>query len=169
MGATLFKPSERIWKWLFLWLVAHKRCWTVDCLARRGLPHPERCPLCDQENENIDHLLTSCVFTREFWYLLSRQIGLHALTPQPSDLLFDDWWEKANKATLGLTQKELNSLIVFGAWTVWNHRNRCVFEGASPSMVEILVLAGEEHLDCGWGARAVLSNSPPPPKGIRFV
>jgi hypothetical protein len=41
MGATLFKPWERIWKswappkcWLFLWLVAHKCFWTMDCLAR---------------------------------------------------------------------------------------------------------------------------------------
>jgi hypothetical protein len=73
LGATLFQPYERIWKaWappkckLFMWLVAHKRCWTSDRLARQGLPHPEHCPLCDQEDETLDHLLVSCVFTRQF-------------------------------------------------------------------------------------------------------
>ena len=35
-------------------------CWT-DRLQKRGLPHPEHCPLCDQEEENIQHILISCV------------------------------------------------------------------------------------------------------------
>ena len=69
LGSTLFGPWERIWKsWappkcrFFVWLVAHNKCWTVDRLARHGLPHPEFCPLCDQEEETIDHLLVHCVF-----------------------------------------------------------------------------------------------------------
>jgi hypothetical protein len=48
-------------------------------------------------------------------------------------------------ATSGSTRRGLNSLIILGAWTIWNHRNKCVFDGASPSMVEILILAGEER------------------------
>ncbi|GJN31492.1 hypothetical protein PR202_gb19900 [Eleusine coracana subsp. coracana] len=54
-GAIHFGSWERIWKtWapgkcqFFLWLAMHKRCWTADRLARRNLPHPECCPLCDQ-------------------------------------------------------------------------------------------------------------------------
>jgi hypothetical protein len=53
-GSIPFNGWERIWKsWapnkchFFLWLVAHNRCWTADRLARRNLPHPNRCPLCD--------------------------------------------------------------------------------------------------------------------------
>jgi hypothetical protein len=72
-GAVLFEPFERIWKsWappkcrFFMWLVAHQRCWTADRLAKRGLPHPDCCPLCDQEEENIQHLLVGCVFARDF-------------------------------------------------------------------------------------------------------
>jgi hypothetical protein len=48
-------------------------------------------------------------------------------------------------ATSGLTRRGLNSLIILGAWTIWNHRNRCVFDGASPSMVKILIQAGEDQ------------------------
>jgi len=51
-GAVNFEPWEFIWKsWVpkkyqfFLWLAAHDRCWTADTLARRGLPHPNQCPL----------------------------------------------------------------------------------------------------------------------------
>ena len=47
---------------------SHNKCWTADRLARRGLPHPENCLLCDHEKETIDHLLVHCVFTREFWF-----------------------------------------------------------------------------------------------------
>jgi hypothetical protein len=128
-----------------MWLAAHKRCWTSDRLARRGLPHPEYCPLCDQENETLDHLLMSYVFTRQFWYMVLRQVGLHSLAPQPTDLIFDGWWEKTSMATSGIARGGLNSLIILGAWTIWNHKNKCVFEGANPNMVESLILLGEER------------------------
>jgi len=56
IGAIQFKPWEKIWKsWasgkckFFMWLVAHDKCWMADRLARKGLPHPEHCLLCDQE------------------------------------------------------------------------------------------------------------------------
>jgi hypothetical protein len=77
-------------------------------------------------------------------YIL-RQVGLHSLSPQPSDTSFESWWEKAIGATSGLMQKGLNSLIVLGAWTLWNHRNRCVFYGIVPSLGAALTLAGEER------------------------
>jgi hypothetical protein len=112
MGATLFELCERIWKsWappkchMFLWLVAHKWCWTADRLVRRGLPHPNKCPLCDQEDESINHLLVPCVFARHFWYLLLRQIGLHSFAPQPTDLSFDSWWCRIDAATTDLSIK----------------------------------------------------------------
>jgi hypothetical protein len=43
----------------FLW-AAHNKCWTADRLAHHGTTHPDKCPLCDQEEETIDHLLISC-------------------------------------------------------------------------------------------------------------
>jgi hypothetical protein len=172
-GSTLFAPYERIWKtWapakchFFLWLVAHNKCWTADHLARRGLPHPEKCPLCDQHDETINHILVSCVFARQFWYILFQQVGLHALAPQPSDSSFDGWWEKASSAANGETKKGLNSLIILGAWTLWNHRNRCVFDGVTPSVTKALVAAGEEHrLWCMAGAQGLSFLTAPLPDG----
>lgn len=53
---------------IFTWLALKNRVWTSDRLARRGLPHHDACPLCDQEQESIDHLLISCVFARSVWF-----------------------------------------------------------------------------------------------------
>jgi hypothetical protein len=147
LGSVTFGHYKRIWKsWalpkcrFFLWLVAHKRCWTADRLAKRGLNHPDKCLLCDQEEETIDHLLVQCSFSREFWYLLLRKFGLHSLAPQPTANSFLGWWEVVGGAVFGLTKKGLNSLIILGARTLWNHRNKCIFDGCNPSTVSILVV-----------------------------
>jgi len=58
------------------------KIWTADRLAKRGLNHPPKCPLCDQIEETIDHLLVSCVFTRQFWFIILQQFGLQAAAPQ---------------------------------------------------------------------------------------
>jgi hypothetical protein len=47
--------------------------------------------------------------------------------------------------TAALTRKGLNSLIILGVWILWNHCNRCVFDAAAPSMVESLILLGNER------------------------
>uniref|UniRef100_A0A453HCV5 Reverse transcriptase zinc-binding domain-containing protein n=1 Tax=Aegilops tauschii subsp. strangulata TaxID=200361 RepID=A0A453HCV5_AEGTS len=54
-GSTTCAAWKLTWKhWapprirFFHWLAHLDRCWTADRLARRGLQHPARCPLCDQ-------------------------------------------------------------------------------------------------------------------------
>jgi hypothetical protein len=49
--------------------------------------------------------------------------------------------EKSKKGA----QKGVNTLIILGAWTIWKHRNACVFEGASPSVNTILCELKDEH------------------------
>jgi hypothetical protein len=114
IGSIQFKSWERIWKsWgpgkcrFFLWTVAHKKCWTADRLARKGLNHPAACPLCDQTEETIDHLLISCVFSRQVWFAILQGIGLQALAPQAVDLSFEDWWAAASNRVAGQEPKSL--------------------------------------------------------------
>jgi hypothetical protein len=57
---------------------------------------------------------------------------------------FLGWWEKAAGAVRGLIKKGLNSLIILGAWAIWNHRNRCVFDGWNSNITLILSWAKEE-------------------------
>jgi len=126
-------------------LVAHNRCWTADYLARYGLPHPEHCPLCDQATESIDHLLVLCVFAREFWFRLFSQIGLQAFSPQHTETSFHNWWERVSNVASEMLRKGINSLIILGEWTLWTHRNKCVFDGAAPSVAGALAVAEDER------------------------
>ena len=48
------------------------------------------------------------------------------LSPQPSDTSFVLWWEKVDEAASVLIKDGVNYTIILGAWTLWNHRNRCV-------------------------------------------
>ncbi|WVZ61990.1 hypothetical protein U9M48_011792, partial [Paspalum notatum var. saurae] len=73
VGTIKFSPWKRIWKsWappnckFFIWLAILNRCWTSNRLAKCGLPHQPSCPLCDQADESIQHLLMQCVVAREF-------------------------------------------------------------------------------------------------------
>jgi hypothetical protein len=53
----------------------------VDRLSKRGLPHPSHCPLCDQEDETVQHLLTTCVLAREFWSRILTPLVLQDRSP----------------------------------------------------------------------------------------
>ena len=151
IGATGFRPWERIWRsWapgkckFFMWTVAHNRCWTADRLARRGLPHPATCPLCDQAEETIDHLMISCVLSRQFWFNILQLFGLDVLAPQPNDSCFDDWWANSSDKVTGQVKKGLNFIIILGAWSLWIHRNHCVFYGGTPNLATIVSAFKEE-------------------------
>jgi hypothetical protein len=154
-GSTIFGHYPLVWKtWppqkcrFFLLLVAHRRCWTTDRLAKRGMNHPTRCLLCDQEDETLDHLLVSCVFTREFWFHLLRPFGLESLAPQPR-LSHSHLHELvgANHRSHGwLARKRPQLLNCLGGLDNLELRNKCVFDGWTPSLALSIWLAVEERL-----------------------
>jgi hypothetical protein len=119
---------------------------TSDKLSKRGLDHPERCPLCDQQDKTINHLLAPSVFVRQVWAGLLQPAGLMELTPQPHDEVFEDWWRIASMRVLGQLKKGFNSLVVLGAWVIWKNRNSCMFNDVSPSVPAVLQMAREEAL-----------------------
>jgi hypothetical protein len=169
LGSIDFEPFQRIWKtWaplkcrFFLWLAAHNKCWTADPLARHGMTRSDKCPLCDQGEETIDHLLISCAFLRQFWFSFLGRVNLQEVSPQPGDASFFDWWARSNAIITGAARKGLSSVIILGAWVLWKHRNRCVFDAAPPSLTTALAQAGEEKLMWEMARAKCMSALPAP-------
>jgi hypothetical protein len=68
-GSTPFSDHKLVWKtWeplrvkIFLWLALKRRHWTRDRRRRHGLEPRDRCYLCDQGEETIDHIIATCPF-----------------------------------------------------------------------------------------------------------
>jgi hypothetical protein len=110
------------------------------------MSHPEKCPLCDLEEETIDHLLISCVFVRQFWFAFLNQVNLKGISPQPDDRSFLEWWRRSNLVIVGAARRGLNSMFTLGAWVLWKHRNKCVFDAAAPSLAAVVSQAREERV-----------------------
>jgi hypothetical protein len=99
--------------------------------------------LCDQEAETINHLLVKCVFAKQFWFDFLSSVGLQELCPAHEDS-FESWWKSSSSRASDLMRNGFNSLVILGAWTIWKHMNRCVFDGCNPSLVTALRVAREE-------------------------
>ncbi|WVZ94059.1 hypothetical protein U9M48_040001, partial [Paspalum notatum var. saurae] len=146
----------------FIWLAINNRCWTSDRLAKRGLPHQSACPFCDQQ-ETINHLLSSCVLAREVWAEVLRSFNLSVVQPPDSSSSFNSWWKHAARSLLGSLRGGFNSLVILVSWELWKHRNACVFEGGRPNVQAVLLSVTEEgRLWCLAGATRLQELLPRP-------
>jgi hypothetical protein len=68
---------------------------------------------------------------------------------------------------LARLKKGLNSIIIMGALSIWNHRNCCVFDGIQPSLNEVLVSVKDELLLWSLaGARGISDMLAPEPANV---
>lgn len=125
----------------FAWLALRNRCWTSDRLARRGLPHQDACPLCDQHEESIQHLLLGCVFAKQVWLWMGRITDRHEFAPQNGESL-GKWCSRQDRTTVD--RKVTRAKCLLGMWMLWKHRNDVVFNGATPSLAATMHKIREE-------------------------
>lgn len=118
----------------FTWLALQNRCWTSDRLARRGLPHQDACPLCDQHEESINHLLLECMFARQIWEKICASLGRPDWTPMINDRLIE-WCSSMHDNVHG--DKNIRAIVVLVMWAIWKHRNDVVFDEATPSIPRV--------------------------------
>ena len=71
------------------------------------------------------------------------------LTPQSDETSFDAWWERSSNAMAVHLKTGLSSIIILGAWILWNIRNWCVFDADSPNLARTLLSDSEELIFLG--------------------
>ena len=130
-------PSKSIWNPIvppklgfFAWEASWGKVLTLDQLKRRGIPLANRCFLCEEYEETIDHLLIHCARAKLLWDLLLAITEDNWVFPRTVRQLLLAW----QSAGVGKKRKRVwmaAPLCLF--WTLWLERNRVVFENEAPS------------------------------------
>lgn len=138
----------------FFWL-AMQKCWTAARRHRRGLQQSPVSVLCLTEAEEIDHILLTCAFSREFWNAALAIISLGQLQILGADS-FWTWWLRSRKMVAKTIRKGFDAFALLVGWQLWKERNRRTFgEPAStaPQVMQAIVdearlwwMAGFRHL-----------------------
>jgi hypothetical protein len=114
----------------FLWTVLLGRIWTASRRASHGLQEDDACTLCSQSSETPAHLLASCFYNREFWFLVLRRHGMLHVLPSANVVEFVDWWLPARKRTPKAFRKNFDTILLLVCWLIWLQRNTRIFGGA---------------------------------------
>jgi hypothetical protein len=134
---ALWKNWAPLKEKIFCWLAIKNRCWTEVRLLKRGLNAPDNYVLCDQEPEDINHLVTRCVFAREFWHRFSSARGTADMTPMRFESV-RQWWCSITSSMPRNKRKEKTVMAIPGMRRLWLERNSRTFDRKSSPMNSVV-------------------------------
>jgi hypothetical protein len=91
-----------------------------------------RCCLCKEDGETIDHLLLHCEIARSLWYARFSWFGLSWVMPSKVGGLFACWWLGGHSQSAVVWKMVLLCLV----WCLWLERNARCFEDSERSLEE---------------------------------
>lgn len=110
-----------------VWMANYDRLPTRSRLVSWGLPIPITCPFCSRCDETRDHLLLSCLYSKDVWRLvLSRCRSSLALITTWSELL--SWIRSSPSRKLTLLRKLATQSVIFH---IWSQRNNLIHNQTS--------------------------------------
>ncbi|CAN1338924.1 Putative ribonuclease H protein At1g65750 [Linum perenne] len=134
-------PKEVIWSnpvppkiQGFCWMVWHKKITSVDNLQRRGMSLANRCVVCEQEEESVDHLFVNCQFALEVWDRVSSKLSLVGPRLDSVRGLFSAW--KCMNFSVPFSEVSL-ILLHSILWYIWLERNERVFNDKSRNAAQV--------------------------------
>ena len=103
---------------------------TLDQLQRRGRSLANRCFLCEEKEEDINHLLLHYNKAKMLWDLVLSIVGTSWVFPNSVIQMLLSW----QGAPMGKKRKNIwIAAPVCLFWTVWHKRNLLVFEDKATS------------------------------------
>ncbi|RVW62551.1 putative ribonuclease H protein [Vitis vinifera] len=131
-GGSARFPSSLIWNVnvqpkisFFAWEATWGKALTLDKMQKRGWALANRCFLCLENEETIEHLLLHCSRTRVLWDLLFTILGVSWVLPCSVKETLLSW----HGSFVGKKRKKMwraAPLHIF--WTVWKARNCLAFK-----------------------------------------
>ena len=90
----------------------------------------------------MHHIIIGCPFSRQIWHDVLAWV--RATTHPPSGDEFLTWCTTAIAGSPSGIRKGLAMLATLTAWCIWKHRNRCVFDGDTPSISTLFASIQDE-------------------------
>ena len=121
---------------IFTWKAAWGKVLTLDNLKRRGMAFANRCFLCEEDKETIDHLLNHCKNAKMLWDLFLSIVGISWVFPHSvlHTLL------ACQGVAVGKKRKKMWTAApscLF--WALWRARNRLALENEATSAQRIKI------------------------------
>ena len=121
---------------IFTWEVAWGKVLTLDNLKRRGMTFANRCFMCEEDEETIDHLLIHCKSAKMLWDLFLSIVGISWVFPYSVLHTLLAW----QGVVMGKKRKKMWTAApscLF--WALWRARNRLAFENEVTSAQRIKI------------------------------
>ena len=131
-GCPSLFPSSCIWNvWVqhkisfFTWEATWSKALTLDLIQKRGWALANKCFMCLEKEETIDHLLLHCTKTRVLWDLLFNLFGLSWVLPSSVRETLLSW----HGSFVGKKRKKVwRAAPLYIFWMFWKARNRLAFK-----------------------------------------
>uniref|UniRef100_A0ACD6AIZ6 Uncharacterized protein n=1 Tax=Avena sativa TaxID=4498 RepID=A0ACD6AIZ6_AVESA len=91
----------------------------------------------------MHHLLLTCPFSRQIWFEVLAWLQMPCRPPD-GEASLNHWWLAAKRITPKPLRKDLATATLLTAWMIWKQRNSGVFDGASPSIPQLVARIREE-------------------------
>lgn len=104
---------------LFIWTALKKRILVKHNLMRRRVIPAEAsvvCPLCEVEEETVDHLLCKCRFTWVVWYSFLRLVGCSWVLSSDVEELVESWMRSPFRRRHRVAWKMISFVV---SWAIW--------------------------------------------------
>ena len=121
---------------LCTWQALLNKLPTIDNMKRRGIYHVNRCSLCLQQEETVDHLYFACDYTKWIWKEILQRFELNRL-PQPNlhQELGDLMQCFSRKGPLTQLAKVTFRCAI---WWMWKERCNRIFECQHTNNAQLL-------------------------------
>jgi len=95
------------------------------------------CPLCNQEEETINHLFVECKVAYKVWLMVSKWVGVQVVYSNDMKQHLLQFVMPQFNAKRNCVWKEVWVAVV---WSIWNQRNGVVFKEGKVDAEEIFSL-----------------------------
>ena len=106
---------------------------TWDQLNSRGIQGPSYCFLCKKGGETTQHLFMDCLITKRTFEVIFEHFGIHSFYKDSVRLYLEHWFQSHPLEDTKIY------LPLFVFWSIWKHRNGCIFEGNLPSVYVVFI------------------------------